>query len=329
VGLLQGLLGSRIVAEELAQEAFLAAYRHWDRVGGLDNPRAWVRKVALNQRGSFLRAYHRQQARERESAVRLEDDTIKLADEHAQVWEAIRTLPPSQAQVIALHYYEDYSVAQIAAALGRAPGHDQGAAPPWPAEAGPAARRRDRPGEADMNLDDRLRAAGQALREGSATQVDAAGGLREIVHAGRLPAAGPATPPPGQPARPVPASTLLRRTQRLALAVNLLLVVVLGVALAVVAGGARHGVGSGVSTQRTARTSPSTSIPPASTVLPRTVVQVPQACLESTELADEIISSLTRNERDNRLAVALRDYSIASQACREQAPTPTLPTTGG
>ncbi|HET9559707.1 MAG TPA: sigma factor, partial [Actinomycetota bacterium] len=79
MGLLQGLLGSRIVAEELAQEAFLAAYRHWDRVSGLDNPRAWVRKVALNQRGSFLRAYHRQQVQERESAVRLEDDTIKLA----------------------------------------------------------------------------------------------------------------------------------------------------------------------------------------------------------------------------------------------------------
>jgi DNA-directed RNA polymerase specialized sigma24 family protein len=32
------------------------------------------------------------------------------------------TLPPLQAQVIALHYYEDYSVAQVAAALGRAPG---------------------------------------------------------------------------------------------------------------------------------------------------------------------------------------------------------------
>jgi RNA polymerase sigma-70 factor (ECF subfamily) len=122
VGLLQGLLGSRIVAEELAQETFLVAYRDWDRVGGLDNPRAWVRKVALNQRGSFLRAYLRRQARERESAVRQEEDTIKLADDHAEVWEAVRTLPPSQAQVIALHYYEDYSIAQIAAALGRAPG---------------------------------------------------------------------------------------------------------------------------------------------------------------------------------------------------------------
>jgi RNA polymerase sigma-70 factor, ECF subfamily len=122
VGLLQGLLGSRIVAEELAQESFLAAYRNWDQVAGLDNPRAWIRKVALNQRGSFLRSYLRRQARERESLVRYEDDTIKLADDHAEVWAAIRTLPPSQAQAIALHYYEDYSIDQIAVALGRAPG---------------------------------------------------------------------------------------------------------------------------------------------------------------------------------------------------------------
>jgi RNA polymerase sigma-70 factor (ECF subfamily) len=122
VGLLQGLLGSRIVAEELAQETFLVAYRDWDRVSGLDNPRAWVRKVALNQRGSFLRSFLRRQAREQESLERYEDDTIKLADDHAEVWEAVRTLPPSQAQVIALHYYEDYSIVQIAAALGRAPG---------------------------------------------------------------------------------------------------------------------------------------------------------------------------------------------------------------
>ena len=122
VGLLHGLLGSRLVAEELAQETFLVAYRDWDRISRLYNPRAWVRRVAINQRGSFLRAYLRQQTRERDAAVRHEDDGIKLADEHAEVWQAVRTLPPLQAQVIALHYYEDYSVAQVAAALGRAPG---------------------------------------------------------------------------------------------------------------------------------------------------------------------------------------------------------------
>jgi RNA polymerase sigma-70 factor, ECF subfamily len=122
VGLLHGLLGSRLVAEELAQETFLVAYRDWHRISRLDNPRAWVRKVAINQRGSFLRAYLRQQAQERDVVARYEEDRIKLADDHAEVWQAVRTLPPLQAQVIALHYYEDYSVAQVAAALGRAPG---------------------------------------------------------------------------------------------------------------------------------------------------------------------------------------------------------------
>ena len=108
----------------------------------------------------------------------------------------VRTLPPSEAQVIALHYYEDYSIVQIAVALGRAPGTIK-------AQLHHGRRRLarlldlDRPREVDMNLDDqlpgvrmnldeRLRAAGNALREGSATQVDAAGGLREIVYAGRL-----------------------------------------------------------------------------------------------------------------------------------------------
>ena len=122
VGLLCGLLGSRLVAEELAQETFLVAYRDWDRISSLDNPRAWVRKVAINQRSWFLRAYLRQQTKEREAVARDEEDRIKLADDHAEVWQAVRTLPPLQAQVIALHYYEDYSVAQVAAALGRAPG---------------------------------------------------------------------------------------------------------------------------------------------------------------------------------------------------------------
>ena len=51
VELLHGLLGSRLVAEELAQETFLVAYRDWDRISRLDNPRAWVRKVAINPAG--------------------------------------------------------------------------------------------------------------------------------------------------------------------------------------------------------------------------------------------------------------------------------------
>jgi hypothetical protein len=52
---------------------------------------------------------------------------------------------------------------------------------------------------------------------------------------------------------------------------------------------------------------------------PRTVVSVPDDCLEAAQLADEVIARLNRNDRDNRLALALRDYTIASQACRREA----------
>ena len=58
---------------------------------------------------------------------------------------------------------------------------------------------------------------------------------------------------------------------------------------------------------------------PRTTVATRTVVSVPEQCLEAAELADEIISALTRNERDDQLGLNLRDYSVANQACREEA----------
>jgi hypothetical protein len=165
-----------------------------------------------------------------------------------------------------------------------------------------------------MNLDERLRAASNALREGSAAQVDAAGGLREIVYAGRLAAADPAAALPSEPLASPPAGPP-RQTRRLALAVNLVLVLVLGVIVGVV--GVRRG-------QNAVAPAPN---PPASTVvastvpqtLTRTAVQVPKACLDVAELADEVISRLNRNDRDSRLALALRDYTIASQACRRQA----------
>jgi len=58
--------------------------------------------------------------------------------------------------------------------------------------------------------------------------------------------------------------------------------------------------------------------PPPSTVL-KTVPSVPEECVDAAELADEVIARLNRNQRDNALALALRDYSVASQACRREA----------
>src|SRR4051812_34236711 len=42
-------------AEDIAQEAMLAAYRRWDVVSHLDLPAAWVRRVCANRCVSTLR----------------------------------------------------------------------------------------------------------------------------------------------------------------------------------------------------------------------------------------------------------------------------------
>jgi hypothetical protein len=67
------------------------------------------------------------------------------------------------------------------------------------------------------------------------------------------------------------------------------------------------------------QTTTATTVEPSTTVATLTVPSVPEQCLEAAELADEIISALTRNERTNRLGLDLRDYSVANQACREEA----------
>jgi hypothetical protein len=63
---------------------------------------------------------------------------------------------------------------------------------------------------------------------------------------------------------------------------------------------------------------PATAPPPPETVI-KTKTSVPETCVETAELADEVISRLNRNDRDNRLAEMLRDYTINSQACRREA----------
>ncbi|HYI62760.1 MAG TPA: sigma factor [Acidimicrobiales bacterium] len=49
------LTGSRSVGEELAQDAFLDAYRRWSHVGRLEAPGAWVRRAVANRAVSHRR----------------------------------------------------------------------------------------------------------------------------------------------------------------------------------------------------------------------------------------------------------------------------------
>ena len=115
VALAHALTGSPTLAEELAQEAFLATFSAWDRI---DNPEGWVRAVVSNRaRSWFRRRYAEMRAISRTQAHQARGVSEMPADT-AHFWTEVRHLPRRQAQVIALVYLEDLSVHQAAQILG-------------------------------------------------------------------------------------------------------------------------------------------------------------------------------------------------------------------
>lgn len=110
---------SRLAAEDIAQDAFMAAFREWERVGRLDNPATWVRRVVINRSVSVIRrriTAARHVARLGGSVNRLDLPAVSAETEH--LWVAVRRLPKRQRQVIALRYVDQLTLAEIGDVLG-------------------------------------------------------------------------------------------------------------------------------------------------------------------------------------------------------------------
>jgi hypothetical protein len=54
-------------------------------------------------------------------------------------------------------------------------------------------------------------------------------------------------------------------------------------------------------------------------IVPQTKLVAPPSCLETARRGDETMDLLVRNIRDRRLSLALKAYTMASQACRKEA----------
>ena len=116
VALAYALSGSRLAAEDIAQEALLAAYRRWPEVSALDEPAAWVRRVTANQAVSVVR----RRLAEARALTRLggrRTQVAELTDDAHEVWAHVRRLPKRQAQAVALFYLADLALDDVAAVL--------------------------------------------------------------------------------------------------------------------------------------------------------------------------------------------------------------------
>lgn len=111
-GLAYALTGDTGLAEDLAQDAFMAAWRSWTE---LDNPAGWVRTVVANKAKSWWR---RNAVATRAVSRMAQPVASDPPDEVAGFWETVRRLPRRQSQAIALFYLNDLPVAEIAQILG-------------------------------------------------------------------------------------------------------------------------------------------------------------------------------------------------------------------
>jgi RNA polymerase sigma-70 factor (ECF subfamily) len=103
-------------AEELTQDAFVQLFRKWNRVSSYDRPGAWVRRIAIRL---AVRDSKRETRRpEVERAVTGAPPAVEL---DLDVTGAVRRLPPSQRAAVALFYFEDRSVTDVAEILGCSP----------------------------------------------------------------------------------------------------------------------------------------------------------------------------------------------------------------
>jgi RNA polymerase sigma-70 factor (sigma-E family) len=113
---LYAVTGDLSEAQEAVQEAFTRALVSPRRFAALENPEAWLRRVAVNWARSRFR-----RRRVLDGLLRRIGPPPNVADhspEHLALLGALRELPEGQRHALALHYLVDLPVDEIADTLG-------------------------------------------------------------------------------------------------------------------------------------------------------------------------------------------------------------------
>lgn len=106
------ILGSLAESEDAVQEVFIKLYRQKPTFNNESHEKAWLLRVTVNQAKNRLRQLKRLCAYE-ESC----DGTVFASSEQRAVYEAVRTLDEKYRTVVHLHYFEGYTIKEIAQIL--------------------------------------------------------------------------------------------------------------------------------------------------------------------------------------------------------------------
>ncbi len=112
------LTGRHEEADDLAQEAFLRAYRALARFRGESTFRTWITRIAINLAHDARLAHRATMPLEAARGLHASGDGGHEAALKGQVREAVLGLPPRQRQVLVLKVYEGMKFSEIAEAAG-------------------------------------------------------------------------------------------------------------------------------------------------------------------------------------------------------------------
>ncbi|MBK7624059.1 MAG: SigE family RNA polymerase sigma factor [Kineosporiaceae bacterium] len=110
-------LGNLTEAEDVVQEAFERAHRHWPRIRQYEDPEGWVRRVTYNLSLNTIRRARRKATALTRLAGRLPSADLPPPPEIVDIHRALSRLPIHYRAVLTLRYLLDLSVRQIADTL--------------------------------------------------------------------------------------------------------------------------------------------------------------------------------------------------------------------
>lgn len=115
------LVGSEVVAEDLAAEALARAYARWPQVRSHPNPDAWLLRVVGNLAIDHMRRSRHTGPTPLEEPVgkdRPEHDAVL----HVDLARAVHRLSSRQQEVVVMRYLVDLSEDEVASSLGMSNG---------------------------------------------------------------------------------------------------------------------------------------------------------------------------------------------------------------
>jgi RNA polymerase sigma-70 factor (ECF subfamily) len=116
--LARAILRDETEAQDAAHDAFVQAWRKWDTLRDPDRFERWFDRILVNACRERLRRRVRQATDISDEVALATGDHAARTDDQTALDAAIATLSPDHQVVVALRYYRDLPIDQIASRLG-------------------------------------------------------------------------------------------------------------------------------------------------------------------------------------------------------------------